>query len=114
MRHGGYVLLHRFGVLGVGAILPVFAQMSNTSMYKQTVLADHPIAYYRLGEPPGAPVALDSSGHHHTGTYANYPGLGVPGLIAGTANTAVDFTRGEVIIPNYNHLNFVNAPFTIE
>jgi hypothetical protein len=90
----------------------VSAQSTNT--YAQTVLADHPILYYQLSEPSGAAVAIDSSGLDHKGTYANYPGLGVPALICDPANTAANFTSGEAIIPNFKDLNFVNAPFTLE
>jgi hypothetical protein len=97
--------LHLFGLLGSLAILPALAQTT----YEATVLADHPIAYYQLSEPSGFPVALDSSGHGHTGTYENFPVLGVPSLIVGTTNTAVDFTTGDVVIPNYTDLNFTSA-----
>lgn len=102
---------HRFGLLGSLAILPALAQVGT---YQATVLADHPIAYYQLSEPPGFPVALDSSGKDRTGTYENFPVLGEPPLIVDTTNTAVNFTTGDVVIPNYTDLNFISAPFTIE
>jgi len=102
--------LRRFGLLGSLAVLPALAQAT----YEATVLADHPIAYYQLSEPSGFPVALDSSGDGHTGTYENFPVLGVPPLIVGTTNTAVDFTTGDAVIPNYTNLNFISGPFTIE
>ena len=35
--------------------------------YRDEVLADNPLAYYRLGETSGT-VALDETGHGHTGT----------------------------------------------
>jgi len=103
--------VHRFVLASALAIVPVFAQ---TTTYQATVLADNPIAYYRLGEPSGFPVAADSSGSHYTGTYENFPVLGEPGLIADTSNTAVDFATGDVVIPNFASLNFVSVPFTVE
>ncbi len=54
--------------------------------YSATVLADNPIAYYRLEELPGAAVVLDSSvSGAYAGTYffddsGNYPKLGEPGI----------------------------------
>jgi hypothetical protein len=36
--------------------------------YKTVVLADHPVAYWRLDELKG-PTALDATGHHHNGKY---------------------------------------------
>jgi hypothetical protein len=91
-----------------------YGQSSN-ALYAPTVLADHPVAYYRLGEAPGAPSAIDASGHGHTGTYEGNAILGVPGLIAGDPDTAVNFnTTGDVVIPDATDLNFVSTPFTIE
>jgi hypothetical protein len=84
--------------LGSLAILPALAQVAT---YQATVLADHPIAYYRLGEPSGFPVALNSSGNEYTGTYENFPVLGEPPLIVDTTNTSVNFATGDVVIPNY-------------
>lgn len=101
----------RFGLLSSLAILPALAQVPS---YEATVLADHPLAYYRLGEPSGFPVAVDSSGNSRTGTYENFPLLAKPPLIANTANTSADFATGDVVIPNYTDLNFIGAPFTIE
>lgn len=48
--------------------------------YESTVLADGPIAYWRLGETTG-PSAVDATGHGHTGTFVGGT-LGVPGAIA--------------------------------
>jgi len=97
-------------------LLPLAAQtMAATSHYAAEVLADHPVAYYQLGELPGATVAVDSSGNGNDGTYELNPMLGVPGLIHDPAATAVNFAGGgNVTIPDAADLDFVNAPFTIE
>src|SRR5262249_35831706 len=42
---------------------------SGTS-YRAVVLADQPVAYWRLGEASGALHARDETGHGHDGTYA--------------------------------------------
>jgi hypothetical protein len=97
-------------------LLPLTAQtVAAKSHYEAEVLADHPVAYYQLGEPPGATVAVDSSGNGNNGTYELNPVLGVPGLINNPAATAVNFAGGgNVTIPDAADLDFVNAPFTIE
>jgi hypothetical protein len=58
--------------------------------YASTVLADSPIAYWRLGEPSGT-TATSQTGVHN-GTYVNTPTLAVAGAIGqGDADTAVTF-----------------------
>lgn len=57
--------------------------------YEDVVLADSPIAYWRLGESSGT-TAVDSSGNNRDGTY-NGPTLGATGLLSGDADTAANF-----------------------
>ncbi len=66
--------------------LPLLDAIS--SDYPATVLADDPIAYWRLGEPSGT-TASDEMGAAD-GTYVNSPTLGVTGLVAGD-DTAATF-----------------------
>jgi hypothetical protein len=82
-------------------------------LYGKAVLADKPVAYYRLGEAVGSSVAVDSSEKGNNGTYENGALLGEPGLIV-SANTAVNFASGDVVISDAADLNFVSVPFTIE
>ena len=61
--------------------------------YATVVLADSPVAFYRLGEAQGATVAQDSSGN---GEHASYngsprPALGRTGLVSGS-DTAAEFS----------------------
>lgn len=58
--------------------------------YSSEVLADSPLAYYRLGESSGTTMA-DSSGNGRNGSYVGGPTLGATGLLTGDADTAVDF-----------------------
>jgi hypothetical protein len=60
------------------------------SAYSAAVLADSPLAYYRLGEASGTTMT-DSSGNSRNGTYAGSPTLGAPGLVTGDSDTAVTF-----------------------
>lgn len=59
--------------------------------YSSEVLADSPLAYYRLGEASGTTVT-DSSGNGRNGTYVNAPALGAVGLLRNDADAAVDFS----------------------
>lgn len=57
--------------------------------YRDEVIADAPLAYWRLGEASGT-TAADEQGAHN-GTYVNTPTLGVSGAVPG--DTAVSFAR---------------------
>lgn len=59
--------------------------------YTAEVLADSPVAYWRLGESSGTTATDEMSGTSN-GTYTNTPTLGAASLISNdTANTAVTF-----------------------
>jgi hypothetical protein len=60
------------------------------SFWAGGIMADHPVAYYRLGEAAGT-VARDLSGHGLNGTYLNGTTLGAPGALVGGADTAATF-----------------------
>lgn len=49
--------------------------------YDNTILADSPLAYWKLSETSGT-TAADSSGNGHSGTYTNSPTLGQSGLLS--------------------------------
>ncbi len=65
------------------------ASAKPSSNYRSTVLADHPAAYWRLGEAAPAATANDESGHVHVGTYGGAVVFSVPGAIVGDSNPAV-------------------------
>jgi len=70
--------------------------------YSATILADTPVAYWRLGESSGT-IADNAEGTAALdGTYANSPTLGVAGALVGDANTAVTFdgTTQVVSVPD--------------
>lgn len=64
------------GTAGTGSV---------TTTYATTVLADTPIAYYRLAEVTGT-IADDISGHARQGTINNSPTLGVATLLTDPAD----------------------------
>lgn len=57
--------------------------------YRSEVMADRPLAYYRLDERSGS-IAHDSSGHGFHGTIGSHVGKGKPGLIP-DAPTSMEF-----------------------
>ncbi len=87
---------------------------SHSAEYRKQVLADEPLAYWRLGESSGTSAA-DASGNGHTGTYTGGPALGAAGAIAGDSDTAVGFdgVNDTVSVPHNAALN-LNESFAIE
>ena len=55
--------------------------------YRASVLADHPVAYWRLDEETGT-VMADASGNGNDGAYAGAVTLGQPGALAHDSDTA--------------------------
>jgi hypothetical protein len=68
--------------------------------YRQEVLADTPVAYWRLGEATGT-VATDQAGTN-AGQYRGGFTLGQPGALVGDADTAtrIDGTSGYISVAN--------------
>lgn len=58
--------------------------------YAESVLADAPIGYWRLGETSGT-TATDASGNHRDATYSGAIGLGRSGSLEQDADTATAF-----------------------
>jgi hypothetical protein len=76
------------------------------------ILADSPVAYFRLGESSGT-VAVDQSGHNNDGVLLPGTILRVPGAIAGDSDTAISIGDGGVSAPE--SLDFSGtAPFSVE
>jgi hypothetical protein len=58
-------------------------------MYRDVILGDSPLAFWRQGEAAGT-VMVDQKGVA-TGVYASSPNLGQPGLLTGDPDTAVQY-----------------------
>lgn len=79
---------------GIAGALAAAAQEGDEGpSYAELVLADGPIAYWRLGEESGS-TAVDET-DNHDGTYRDGT-LGKPALIAGTDDTALGLAGGDV------------------
>ena len=74
------------------ALLAVLPSSLLASPYSVEVLADNPVAFYRLNEAPGATIALDSSPNENHATFAGtvLPTLGIDGLTEEN-DTAAEF-----------------------
>lgn len=86
----------------------------NASAYRDAVMTDSPVAYWRLGEASGT-VAVDAVGSNN-GTYVASPTLGVTGPLSGDADTGITVTGASsqyISIPDSNSLD-VGDVFSIE
>lgn len=80
--------------------------------YHDAVLADNPIAYWRLSDLSAA-LLFDSSGHAHNGTYSGSPSYGQKGALARDTTTAVLFPNNgdQASVPSGVT---ISAPYTVE
>ncbi|HEV3345215.1 MAG TPA: right-handed parallel beta-helix repeat-containing protein, partial [Pirellulales bacterium] len=74
--------------------------------YAGAILADSPVAYYRLGDVPGMVAAVDASGHGLTGTYSAGVTLGLAGAMSSDPDTAAQFPS----VPDYVPGSYVQLP----
>ena len=82
--------------------------------YREMVIQDKPVAYWRLGDPPGGTRASDESGNGNHGTYFGGIELGKPGAIACDPNQAIE-NDGTGVIRVDDQLHFTDtAPLTLE
>ena len=88
--------------------------------YSSIILADTPIAYWRLGDSSSSPLATESSGftaNGNNGFYTRGVTGGVTGAINGDSDTAASFDGATafVVIPNTtNGLFDLKSSFTLE
>ncbi len=90
-------------------------QWQRCSSYKDTVLADSPVGYWRLGEAAGATSAADASASGNGGSYLNGPTLGRAGALSGDGDFGVllDGAGALVDVPDAASLK-PSAAFSLE
>jgi hypothetical protein len=71
-------------ISGCGNATAASTAVATAKTYSAIVLADHPVAYWRLDETTGSTMA-DASGNANNGRYAGVYALGQPGALAGSA-----------------------------
>jgi hypothetical protein len=87
------------------------------SVYSDTILADGPLGYWRLGESDPSQPAMDSSGNGYNGTYFGGVTPGAPGALANDGDTAAAFdgATGFVDVPSTSGGPFnLHNTFTLE
>lgn len=81
--------------------------------YFSSVMADGPVAYWRLGESTGTSAA-DSSGNGHNATYQGTYSLAQPSLLPhGDGASLYSAAAADVALPS-GWINGVQSPLTIE
>lgn len=101
-------------ILGVGSFALSAIASGN---YTNVVLADTPVAYWRLGETTGT-TAFDSTVNANNGTYTNGVTRGVVGALAWDSNLAIQSAglpngKPSVVVPDSVSLD-VSSGLTIE
>lgn len=86
---------------------------SPPSTYRATILADGPVAYWRLGETTGTSAA-DSSGNGHNATYQGTFSLAQPSLLPhGDGASFYSAAAADVALPS-GWISGVQSPLTID
>ena len=83
-----------------------------TTTYRDTILVDNPIMYWRLGESSGE-TAYDESPNQRDATYIHHPALGQKGAISNDPDTAVGFNRRNEFVVWNPRLGY-SGEFTVE
>jgi hypothetical protein len=76
------------GAAGLGTLSSLPSCHMQQSSYSQSVLAKHPVAYWRLGEVNG-PTAFDATVNKHHGAFHGTPSYHEPGGIKHDPDTAI-------------------------
>jgi hypothetical protein len=120
MSKGRVVVLAALAAAVVAAVGASAA--SSVSAYVDTILADSPTGYWRLGEDVNATTAADASGHGHAGAYGARVTPGTAGAIGSDPDTAAQFPGAstgsspgsDLRAPTASDLNFGTTDFTAE
>ncbi len=87
---------------------------TSTSSYFNTITADSPLAYWRLGELSGT-TAVNAMGSSYNGTYTNSPAMGQSGALSGDSNTADGFNGSSSYMSTpYNSSLNPSGAFSVE
>jgi hypothetical protein len=100
--------------LSVGEL--TFSELTLLRSYRQEVMSDDPLLYYRLDEMGGA-VAFDASGHAHSAAFSGAFAFQQPGALRSDPSTAVALTAPAswLVVNDIAPVQFVGtAPFTLE
>ncbi len=126
------------GFLGAGsplshtAILPIIVRNPPTAVadhyqvaaggelrrqsYARAVLADAPLAFWRLGEATVDETARDATGNNYDGTYQGNVQLGKPAAFAGESDASAEFSgdRQAIGVPFMGEVQTRTKSFSVE
>jgi hypothetical protein len=93
------------GALSACATNSAAAPTNPPKTYSATVLADKPVAYWRMSEMTGTATA-DATNNGNNGRYDGIVMLAQPGPLAGDGGTAIalDGSTGAVVVPSSSNL----------
>ena len=97
------------------AVLVASVRTASAVSYPATILADHPLAYYRLEETSGTTAANSASGAF-PGLYivnGSFPTLGLPGITTNCIGVSASQSPDYVAVGYYPELN-QPGPFSFE
>ena len=108
--------IQTFAMLPASVTFMLLGMSTAHAAYPDVILADKPIAYYRLEEAPGSSTAVDSSASGaFPGTYVvngSYPLLGQPGI--DTNSIALSVAQPSSVTAGYYAELNQQAPFSFE
>jgi hypothetical protein len=88
---------------------------ARSDAYRAAVLADQPLAYWRLGEPKAAMFVSDTASAGGQGLVQAGTNLGVPGVFGEGGDTAADFDGNKAGIDFADVFDFTeNAVYSLE
>ncbi len=130
MKSQKQITLWKKKLLPFAAALLLAGVRTARADYASTIIADHPVAFYRLAEPSGSATVADSSGNGFTGTVdyetqadaiTVYPQLGQAGVDSNSVAfaTSTGVTQGNIDVPFAALMNQTTdgtdgAPFSAE
>jgi hypothetical protein len=108
-RSARRVVFSALVLVTLGALSGASALGSGSTAYRDAVLADAPISYWRLGESSGTTASDEMQAN--PGSYASGPSLGQPGAIWNADDRAVSFDGVDdyVIVPHSTSLSPMTA-----
>ena len=95
------------------ASAPAVTPTGTATTYASNVVADSPVAYYRLGET-GVSLAADSSGHDDVGRLGNVSTPGLAGALATDPDTAQDANGSCCLVNARPALAYGNVARSVE
>lgn len=93
--------------------LPIFTGTGIPKSYDAVVISDSPAGFWPLNESSGT-TAFDQSGNGNNGTYTGSFSLGQTSILPTDTETCVNFTGGQMAVPDAAPLRLGAGDFSVE